>query len=131
MSKTVFTLDGVQYPGLHVTGLTRSFQIMDGENAGRLLNFEMVRDVGGTFYNYSMTIDNTFSDPADYDAFYDAISAPVDCHTLTVPYGQETLTFNAYITKGDDTLSTMAGGVNKWGQLSINFIAMSPHRRPA
>lgn len=124
------TLDGVTYTTLHVMKLTRSFSIQDGENAGRVLTGDMVRDIIGTFYNYSAEIDADAASRADYDAFFEAISAPVDSHELIVPYAQTTLTFQAYVTTGQDELELMEPAANRWGGLSFNFISMSPQRRP-
>lgn len=128
--KSVLKVDGVAYPGLHVSSLRRSFQVSDGQNAGRVMSLDMVRDVGGTFYNYTISIDPDGSSLSEYDSFYEVISAPVDYHMLEVPYGQSILTFKAYITNGEDELLSMFEDANIWGGLSINFIAMSPQRRP-
>lgn len=49
---------------------------------------------------------------------------------ITVPYGQETLTFQAYITSGSDTLRKVRGNKNDWTGLSVDFIAISPQRTP-
>ena len=35
---SVLTLDGTAYPNLHVTSLKRSFAVLDGDNAGRVMN---------------------------------------------------------------------------------------------
>lgn len=129
--KTPLRVDGVAYPNLHVSSLKRSFSVLDGPNAGRVMSYDMVRDIGGTFYNYSMTFDPCQSDPEEYDAFYEVISAPVDFHTIEVPYAQGTLVFKAYVSNGEDELMVMFGDLNAWDNLSVNFIAMSPQRRPA
>lgn len=124
------TLDGVTYPHIRVMSLKRSFSVLDGENAGRLMTGEMERDIIGTFYNYAAEIDPEDATPQEYDDFYESISAPVDCHVLVVPYAQTTLTFNAYVSQGQDELEVMLDRQNRWGGLSFNFIAMSPQRRP-
>ncbi len=126
---TPIKMDGVEYPNLHVTGLRRNFQILDGENAGRVMTGEMDRDIIGTYYNYSCEIDASAADRAEYDRFYENISAPVDSHELTLPYAQQTLTFNAYVTNGEDELVSIYTD-NEWANLSFNFIAMAPQRRP-
>lgn len=128
--KTPLKVDGVAYPHLHVSSLKRSFSVLDGPNVGRVMSYDMVRDVGGTFYNYSLSFDPYLSDPAEYDAFYEVISAPVDCHMIEVPYGQGTMSFKAYVTNGEDDLLMLEENINAWDNLSINFIAMSPQRRP-
>lgn len=123
------TMDGVEYPNIHVVSLKRSFQILDGENAGRVMTGEMDRDIIGTYYNYSCEIDASGADRQEYDDFYEAISAPKDSHEITVPYGQKSISFQAYVTNGEDNLITMYAE-NEWGGLSFNFIAMAPQRRP-
>lgn len=123
-------LDGVTYATLHVTKISRSFSVLDGENAGRVASGAMLRDVLGTFYNYSVEIDADAASRSDYDTFYDAISAPVDSHELVIPYAQETITFEAYVTQGSDELLAMLPSANRWGNLSFNFIAMAPQRTP-
>lgn len=122
------TVDGVTYTHIHVTSLRRSFQVLDGDNAGRVMSGAMVRDVIGTYYNYSMAIDADGNYPQEYDRIYEVLSAPTPYHIIIVPYAQTTLTFRAYVTNGSDDLGYMAETQNRWGNLSVNFIAMSPQR---
>lgn len=129
---SVFTLDGVAYNvRIPEGGIKRSSQILDGSNAGRSQGTGvMIRDLIGTYYNYSIEVDTSALEASEYDKLYEAITAPVDSHTLTVPYAQTTLTFQAYITKAEDTLESMAGGVNHWTGLVMSFVAMAPQRTP-
>lgn len=128
---SVLSLDGKAYPNLHVVSLKRSFSVLDGDNAGRVMTGAMKRDIIGTYYNYSMEIDPVSSDLAEYDEFYEAISSPVDSHVLTVPYAQTTLTFDAYVSNGEDELVSKYNGRNEWQNLAVNFVAMKPKRTPA
>lgn len=128
----VFTIDGMNLR-LWVNSLKRSFQVLDTDNSGRLQAFRMHRDIAGTFYNYTLEIDPEKSNRADYDTFYEIISAPVESHIMIFPYGQETIEIEAYVTNGEDSLKmeeTEDGHINKWSGLSLNFIAMEPQRRP-
>lgn len=130
MAQNIFSLDGIYY-NLFVTKLERDGQVTDTEASGRVNDYSMYRDIIGTFYNYNLTIYPYSDDDADdYDTFYNEITAPVPSHTLVVPYGQETLTFEAYVTKAKDTL-VVRNGKNIWGSegLSLSFIAMEPQRR--
>lgn len=128
---SVFTIDGKAYNVfVPADGIRRDGRILDGKNAGRTLSGSMIRDIVGTYYNYSISIDADNTDSAEYDELYNVITAPVDSHLLEVPYGQTTLVFEAYITSAADTLKSMAGGVNRWGDLTISFVAMEPQRRP-
>ena len=127
---SILSLDGKEYPNLHVVSLKRSFAVLDGDNAGRVMTGAMTRDIIGTYYNYSMEIDPVSSGLSEYDEFYESISAPVDSHVLTVPYAQTTLTFDAYVANGEDELVSKYGSRNDWQNLAINFIAMKPKRTP-
>lgn len=127
---SILSLDGKEYPNLHVVSLKRSFAVLDGDNVGRVMTGAMTRDIIGTYYNYSMEIDPVSSDLSEYDEFYEAISAPVDSHVLTVPYAQTTLTFDAYVANGEDELVSKYGSRNDWQNLAINFVAMKPKRTP-
>lgn len=113
-----------------IDGIKRSFSIADTENSGRLLNGKMIRDLVGTYYNYTILFETKYMQKEEYDDLYTKLSAPADSHTIIVPYGQETLTFEAYVTSGNDTLKSVSNGVNKWYGLSVNFIAMQPARTP-
>lgn len=128
----VFTIDGVSLR-LWVTSLKRKFEVLDTQNSGRVQSYRMYRDIGGTFYNYTMEIDPDKSNRADYDTFYEIVSSPVESHIMVFPYAQKTLEFEAYVTNGEDNLKIREEGgkqVNKWDGLSLNFIAMEPQRRP-
>ena len=66
----------------------------------------------------------------EYDQLYEIISSPTEYHILTVPYGQTTLTFKAYVTSGSDSFDVKGkDGKIRWKGLKLNFIAMSPQRR--
>ena len=123
-----FKLDGVYYD-LFVTELVRGFTVQDTAEAGRTIAGSMVRDIIGTYYYYTMTIDATNCDPADYGRFYDVISSPRDSHVITFPYNGETLTFDAYVSTGEDSLH-IRNGVNMWHDLQVQFTAMEPIRTP-
>lgn len=127
--KPVFKVDGVSYNVIVPEGgLKRQGRVLDGESVGRMLSGRMMRDIVGTYYNYAMQIDTRNLDVAQYDALYQVLSAPVDYHTVILPYGQSTLTFQAYVTNLDDELVLMQDGRNLWGNLSFTFVAMQPER---
>lgn len=132
MEKGIVTIDGVDLR-VWVTGIKRSFAVTDSEHSGRLQNYEMYRDVIGTFYNYTLTVEPDTAHRDDYDTFYHIITAPTGFHTVVFPYGQETLEFKAYVTSGDDDVkidNNRGMEVNRWSGLSIQFVAQEPQRRP-
>lgn len=131
MAIDVFKIDNVAYPTIHVVKLTRKFSIVDGSLAGRNVQGDMIRDVIGTFYNYSLELWCNRLSREEYDEFYEIISSPQDSHVLEVPYGQNTLVFDAYITSGEDELKHMSEtDGNFWQGITCDFIAMKPARKP-
>lgn len=126
----IVSIDGVYYDVIiPENGIKRSFSVADTDQAGRNVTGAMIRDIIGTFYNY--TISMKIKNRSDYDALYEILSAPDDYHIITVPYGQYTLTFKAYVTEGEDTLRIKTNSYSDWTELSINFIAMEPLRKPS
>ena len=130
--QNIFSIDG-RYFNIRIPeeGIKRSFSVADSDKAGRVLTGRMQRDIIGTFYNYSISIDTNNLSKTEYDEFYEIISAPVDYHIIKVPYAQSTLEFEAYVTEGEDTLKISNKNGNKWDGLSLNFIAMEPKRKPS
>ena len=130
----MFSIDGKAYDVsilfIPEGGIERKFNILDGNNAGRLqAKGKMYRDIIGTFFTYVIKIDTNRLNPQEYDELYETISDPnVDSHTLVVPYGQSTLTFEAYITSGSDKLSRRVNGINYWEGLSLEFVSMQAIR---
>ena len=128
--QNLVSIDGKYYNiSIPENGIRRSFAVTDTDNSGRNISGEMLRDIIGTYYNYTIQFNTKQLNPAEYDDLYETLSAPVDYHTITVPYGQTTLTYKAYVTGGNDSLSRKNSLGNKWTGLSIDFIAMSPQRR--
>lgn len=129
MAQQVFEMDGVAY-NVNVTALTRKFSVMDTDKSGRTQDGAMYRDIIGTYYNYTMTIQERGGDAAALDAFWEAISSPVKSHHCVFPYGQDVLEQEMYVTSGEQRLKLMLPNRNYWDEISINFIAMKPEVVP-
>lgn len=123
-----FKIDNVVYD-VTVKKMSRNFEALDTQNTNRTLDGVMHRDVIGVFYNYSLELETKNLNVQQYDALYEVISSPDEKHTLTFPYGQQMFTFEAYITNGSDDLMLMKEGMNLWGNLKFNIIAIAPKRR--
>lgn len=129
--KRAFTVDNVAYDVfIPEDGIKRQGRVLDGDNVGRTKAGDMIRDIIGTYYNYEIQVDAKALSQEEYDRLYEVLSAPVDSHMLTVPYGQTTLSFKAYVSNVDDTLKKIDDDGNHWEGLSFSFTAMSPQRRP-
>ena len=88
----------------------------------------MERDIIGTYYNYSIQFDTRESSPAQYDDLYERITSPWNSHVVVLPYGQTTLTFEAYVAQGSDELEIIGPNGNRWKNLTVNIIAMEPQK---
>lgn len=124
-------MDGVTYRlRVRYRTISRSFRLDEGDNAGTMLSGLYRRDLYGTYYDYSMEVEPDPAYPEDYDSFYEAISAPVDSHSITLPYSQGTITFDAMVTGGSDTYQGKVAGRHMWKGLSVQFTAQKPKREP-
>ena len=90
----------------------------------------MIRDIVGTFISYTTTFEVKSSDVAEYDDMILTLGQPVDYIPVVMPYGQGTLSFNAYVTKVEDELINNIGGVRRWGHCTVTFTPMKAQIRP-
>ena len=51
----VFKIDGNSYD-VEIGSIKRKFSVLDGDKAGRAADGSMMRNIIGTYYNYSMQI---------------------------------------------------------------------------
>lgn len=129
MIEKPFLLDGTAY-NVRVKKLTRKFSILDSSKTGRTQNGAMYRDVIGTYYNYSMVVEQYGQDQEALDSFWEAVSQPDKSHVCVFPYNQETLTQQMYVTSGEQDLMVCTERGIFWGEMTLNFIAMRPRVTP-
>lgn len=122
-------MDGIAY-NVRVSKMTRKFSVQDSDKTGRTQDGEMYRDIVGTFYNYSMTVEQMDDDVDSFDNFWESISQPVESHVCVFPYNQSTMTQRMYITSGEQELVKKTPEKTQWGEISISYIAMSPRVIP-
>lgn len=122
-------LDGYTYNvRVTVDTLERSFEIVEGKNNGVSISGRKIRDILGTGYSYSMHVEPDPNDLSSYDAFYQQISAPLPYHSVTLPYGQSTITFNCIVTSGSDMYDGAFKTGTRWKGLTVNFEYYEPQR---
>lgn len=125
-------VDGVAYRVRIVyNSMTRAFELKEGQNAGDMISYRRERDLIGTAYSYELQVEPDPSHPEDYDRLYEVLSQPVDSHKVTLPYGQETITFQAQITSGTDHFGGKLAGVNRWHGLRIQYEPLKPQKLAA
>lgn len=108
--------------------LINSFEIREGDNNGYSQNGREIRDIIGTAYSYEMEIQPNSLFPEDFDALFEVLSAPVESHSVTLPYGQSTLSFDFAISSGERTWYGQSGGIERWKNLKVSFRPISPQR---
>lgn len=124
----LFKIDGRAFSGVGVESLKRSFRIPDGANAGDMLSGDYERDLVGTYYDYDLVLSASDLALSEYDALFEILSAPVNSHTVQMPYGGTLLIFDAMITGGEDELILDNGEESWWGNLTISIRARKPQR---
>lgn len=125
----LFKVDARAY-AVGVTKLTRKVEIRDGRNAGNTLSGRYRRDISGVFYTYTLSLSAAGMSREDYDDLQSALTEPVESHLVTMPDGQGTITFEAYIQAVGDELEIAEENGNQWGNMTVDFIAAEPQRRP-
>lgn len=125
-------IDGVSYDiDVWCDELEESFEILSADTSGRTQDGTMYIDPIGTFYNYTLHIGRRPGGSlSQYDALFRALSAPGSFHQLEFPHDQGTLSFTGYITSGSRKLLRQYQSGNYWGDITLKFVARSPHRRP-
>lgn len=124
-----FVMDGIEY-NVSVEALERSFTIAEATRAKTALNGEKYRDIVGTYYNYTMVVSERNGDREALDAFFDAISNPVDSHICVFPYGQNTLTQRMYVMAGTQPIRKITSGHTEWQSMTVAFYAKAPKVMP-
>lgn len=125
-------VDGIEYK-VHVVypTMVNGFEIREGGNAGTAQNGREIRDIIGTAYTYEMQIEPNPLFPTDFDALFHALSAPVPSHSVALPYGQDTLEFEAAVSEGERTWYGKSNGVQRWRGLKVKFRPITPQRYDA
>lgn len=125
-------LNGQSFDALvAISAYEENFNVLDGDNAGRVLSGRMTRDILGTYIGHKITFFNG-KGQAGFDALWDYLVAHSvdDFVNLEAADGQTTLSYEAYYTSGTRKLKTVDGGVNCWDEIEVNFIPMDAQVRP-
>lgn len=132
MGRTPIVMDGVTY---HVgilfdPPMEESFRIEDGPNVGVSLDGADIRDIVGTYYDHTFYVEKDPAYPDDYTAFFRAISAPVDSHTVVMPHDDGDITYSAKVLSGTREYHGRLRGRRIWKGLKIQLKATAPQRVP-
>lgn len=126
-------LNGVLFDAnVAISKYNRNFNVLDGENAGRVKTGRMIRDVIGTYLGHKITVFRRGDNYAGLDAFWDYLyTHSVDGSVLLeAADGQTTISYEAYYTSATQDLEKVDGIVNYWGEIEVNFIPIDAQLRP-
>ena len=122
----MITIDGTIYD-VGIIKITRKAQ-MKQEGLGTTLDLRKHYDVKGTYYDYEVEFYTKNMDVASYDTLYEILTTPQESHTVTMPYGQSDLTFEAKVSIASDSLLFRNTQKTKWGGFKVTFEALTPQK---
>ena len=107
-----------------ISKYNRNFNVLDGENAGRVMTGRMVRDIIGTYIGHKITVFRRGDNYAGLDELWDYLVAHSvdDSIMLEAADGQTTISYEAYYTSASQDIEQVIDGVNYWGEIEVNFI---------
>lgn len=120
-------LNGIEFDAdVAISAYNRNFNVLDGENAGRVMTGRMVRDIIGTYIGHKMTVFRRGDNYKGLDTFWDYLvqHSVDDSVLLEAADGQSTIAYEAYYTSATQDLEKAENGINYWGQIEINFVPM-------
>lgn len=126
-------LNGITFDAeVAIESYSRTFNVLDGENAGRVLSGRMVRDIIGTYIGHKIKVFRRGRNHTGLDRFWDyLVQHSVDGSVwLEAADGQKTIAYEAYYTSATQELERVANGVNYWGAIEVNFIPMEAQIKP-
>lgn len=124
-------MDGITYRvRARFESLEERAYLEEGINAGTMLSGDHERDLVGTYLSHALDVEPDPRYPADYDAFYDAIISPVPSHSIVMPHGQSTVTYDAAVEEAAHTGRGVLAGVRRWAGLRVEFSSIRPVLRP-
>lgn len=122
----MITIDNNQYD-VGIVKITRKAS-QKIESLGTTMDLHKHYDIQGTYYDYEVEIATRKLSITDYDNLYELLTTPVESHTVTLPYGQTTLTFTARVSVASDVLVQSFTNFKKWGTLKVTFEALTPQK---
>ena len=120
-------LDGKTYTvNVKTDSFIESFDIRSGVNADTSIAGTDIPDIIGTYFAHEMAVEPDWEHIDDYTDFYDALCQPVPYHTITVPHNQGTLTYQAKVLSGKQTLKKEMDGFNLYTGFVVKYIPTKP-----
>lgn len=126
-------LNGVEFDAdVAISKYNRNFNVLDGDNVGRVMSGRMIRDIIGTYIGHKVTVLRRGNNYEGLDTFWDyLVTHSVDGSVLLeAADGQTSISYEAYYTSASQDLEKVEGGVNYWGEVEVNFVPMEAQVKP-
>lgn len=127
-------LNGITFDAdVAISKYNRYFNVLDGDNAGRVMTGRMIRDVIGSYLGHKLTVFRRGDNYKGLDDFWDYLfqHSVDDYVTLEAADGQTTISYEAYFTSASQDIEKVENGVNYWGEIEVNFIPMDAQLKPS
>lgn len=115
-----------------ISAYNRSFSVLDGENAGRVLSGRMTRDIIGTYVTHKITVFRRGDNYAGMDELWDYLleHSVDDSVMFEAADDQTTISYEAYYTAASQDIEKVENGINYWGEIELSFVPMDAHVTP-
>lgn len=126
-------INGIEFDAdVAISKYTRSFSVLDGDNAGRVMTGRMIRDIIGTYLGHKITVFRRGDNYKGLDEFWNYLyKHSVDDYVkLEAADGQRTISYEAYYTSASQELEKVENGVNYWGDIEVSFVPMDAQIKP-
>ena len=117
----ILSVDGIDFNNIIVNSLQRKIVKESGKNGGTFLTGERFNDVRNSYYQYTLTISPSLKNKEEYEELYSLLSLPVESYDVTLPSGQEFITFKASVASiGDRCRKKLPNGFI-WDSFNVTF----------
>lgn len=126
-------LNGVEFDAdVAISSYNRNFNVLDGENSGRVMTGRMIRDVIGTYLGHKITVFRRGDNYEGFDKFWKYLyeHSTDDSVRLEAADNQTTISYEAYYTSATQNLEKVENGINYWGEIEVTFTPMEAQRKP-
>lgn len=126
-------INGIEFDAdVAISAYNRSFSVLDGENAGRVLSGRMTRDIIGTYIMHKITIFRRGDNYQGLDTVWDYLveHSVDDSVMLEAADDQTTISYEAYYTSASQDIEKVEGGINYWGEIELSFVPMDAQVKP-
>lgn len=133
MRLSYIKLNGVKFDAdIAISNYNRNLNVLDGENAGRVMAGRMIRDIIGAYIGHKITVFRRRDNYQGLDDFWDYLVAHSvdDSVMLEAADNQKTISYEAYYTSASQDIEKVEGGVNYWGEIEVNFIPIDAQVKP-